>query len=189
MFARHRIGMELDKLLSGTEYSISKYKDALSVSQGVMSLNIDCTFTEFEDIGRLAPSRALNGILVHPSTSRSKSFRAPSSHTLLFETYANICRVIGVRCMADVGGSIIKTKGDKRENAPISVYLIGCLKQKTIYSEGVMVMAVGSSICKDGDAMAGCRCSSVNRIYGIPLRALLKERQQEEQLYHQRSPP
>jgi hypothetical protein len=88
---------------------------------------------------------------VHSSISRETSFRAPSSYSIIFETYADLCKVLGVLCIDNVAETIIKTKVDKRENVPISVRLIGCLKQARSTTEGCMIRGVGNSICKIED--------------------------------------
>jgi hypothetical protein len=48
-FAKHKLGMELDRSLPGTTSSLSKFYDAYTVSQTVISLRVDCTLAEFEN--------------------------------------------------------------------------------------------------------------------------------------------
>jgi hypothetical protein len=151
LFARHKLGTELYKPLSGTGSSLSKYRDAHTVSQSFLSVTVDCELAEFKDLCTLATSQAEKGVRVHPSVSRATSFHAPSSYSILFETYADLCKVLGVLCIDDVAETIIKTKVDKRENAPISVRVIGSLKQARSPTDGCMIMGVGNSISKVED--------------------------------------
>jgi hypothetical protein len=58
LFAKHKLGMELYRLLPGTTSSLSKFNDAHIVSQSVISLQVDCTLAEFENPCKLATTLA-----------------------------------------------------------------------------------------------------------------------------------
>jgi len=75
-FARHKLGVELDKPFPGTISSLGKYRDAHTVSQSLLSVQVDCTLHEFEDISKLTTSQAKHGIRVHPRVPVSNSCHA-----------------------------------------------------------------------------------------------------------------
>ena len=164
LFAKHRLGMELDKPIPGTSSSLSKYRDAHTVSQSVVSVQVDCTLEEFEDITKLTTTRAGKSIRVHPRMPISNSCRVPSSYSIILESYADLCKALGVACMEDIAGTIIKKKIDRRDNAPVSVRAIGGLRRQHRSSEGPMILAIGSSIDEDGE-------------FGGPLHVLFRKSQ------------
>jgi hypothetical protein len=147
-FAKHKLGMELDKPLPGTSSSLSKFGDAHTVSQSVISLQVDCTLSEFGDMCNMVTSLAEKNVRIHPRIPIPNSSRVSSSYRIIFERYADLCKVLGVSCMADVAETIIKIKAKKRE-APVSVRVIGGLKQHEGTRDGCMILAVGSSISAD----------------------------------------
>jgi hypothetical protein len=68
----------------------------------------------------------------------------------MFESYQDLCKVLGVSCSADISQTILKIKLDKRDNTPLAVRVLGGLKQggKVI---DPMFLAVGSSISTHAD--------------------------------------
>lgn len=149
-FAKHKLGRELEKPLPGTTSSLSKFSDAHTVSQSFISLQVDCTLAEFGDICKLATSMAERNVHLYPSIPILNSSRISASYQIVFESYAGLCRVLGVSCMADVAETLIKIKAKKRD-APVSVRVIGVLKQIEGSSDGSMILAVGSSIIADAN--------------------------------------
>ena len=149
-FAKHKLGMELDKSLPGTTSSLSKFNDAHTVSQSVISLQVDCTLAEFENTCKLATKLAGTKVHMHPRIPISNSSRISSSYQIVFESYADLCKVIGVSCISDVAETLMKIKAKKR-NEPVSVRVIGGLKQREGISDGSMILALGRSINFDAN--------------------------------------
>jgi hypothetical protein len=149
-FAKHKLSMELDKPLPGSTSFLSKFSDAHTVSQSVMSLQVDCTLEEFGNICKIATSLAEKNVHMHPRIPIPNSSRISSSYQIIFESYADLCKVLGVSCMADVAETLVKIKA-KKCDAPVSVRVIGGLKQREGTSDGYMILAVGSSISVDAN--------------------------------------
>jgi hypothetical protein len=149
LFAKHKLGMELSKPLPGTA-SLKKYRDAHTATQVRLSVDADCALDEFESICGLATSLSSLGTSVHPWLPRSNSFRVPSSYKIMFESYQDLCKVLGVSCSADVSETMLKIKLDKRDNTPLAVRVLGGLKQGGKVTDP-MFLAVGSSISTHAD--------------------------------------
>ena len=149
-FAKHKLGMELDKSLPGTATSLSKLNYAHTVSQSVISLQVDCTLAEFENTCKLATKLAGTKVHMHPRIPISNSSRIPSSYQIVFESYADLCKVIGVSYISDVSETLMKIKAKKR-NEPVSVRVIGGLKQREGISDGSMILALLRSINFDAN--------------------------------------
>jgi hypothetical protein len=77
LFARQKLGVELEKHFPGTSLSLNKYRDAHIVSQNCMSVQTDCTLAGLEDICKMTTSAALEGIS-GPSQDFPLQFRAAS---------------------------------------------------------------------------------------------------------------
>ena len=58
--------------------------------------------------------------------------------------------MIGVSCISDVAETLMKIKAKKR-NEPVSVRVIGGLKQREGISDGSMILALGRSINFDAN--------------------------------------
>jgi hypothetical protein len=148
-FAKHKLGMELDRSLPGTTSSLSKFNDAHTVSQSVISLQVDCTLAEFENTCKLATTLAGTKVPKLPGIPIPTSSRIYSSYQIVFESYADLCKVLGVSCISDVAETLVKIKAKKRSE-PVSVRVIGGLKQREDISDGSMILALGRSINFDG---------------------------------------
>lgn len=146
--AKHKLGMELEKSLPGTTSSLSKFNDAHAVSQSVVSLQVDCTLAEFGNICKLATSVAGTNVHMHPRIPISNSSRISSSYQIVFESYADLCKLLGVSCISDVAETLLKIKAKKRSE-PVSVRVIGGLKQREGISDASMILALGRSISFD----------------------------------------
>lgn len=142
-FARHKLGVELEKPLPGTSLSLNKYRDAHTVSQNCMTVQADCTLAELEDICKMTTSAAFDGIMFHPRIPHYNSGRVVPAYTIIFQRYADLCKVLGVTCAEDVTDTLIKIKKEKRNNTPTSIRLLGCLRNCSNSNEGPMVLAVG----------------------------------------------
>jgi hypothetical protein len=141
--------MELEKPLPGVAF-LNKYRDTHAVSQISLSVDIDCTLDEFEVICGLATSMSSRGMTVHPWFPRSSSFRVPSSYRIMFESYQDSCKVLGLSCASDITETMLKIKLDKRGKAPLAVRILGGLKQGGNVNEP-MFLAVGSSVSPHAD--------------------------------------
>ena len=104
----------------------------------------------FEDISKLTTSQAKHGIRVHPRVPVSNSCLVPSSCSIIFESYVDLCKLLGVACMEDITSTLVKIKIDRRDNAPVSVRVIVGLRSEHSRSERLMVLAIGSSIEEAG---------------------------------------
>jgi hypothetical protein len=143
LFARHKLGVELEKHLPGTSLSLSKYRDAHTVSQNCMSVQTDCTLAELEGICKMTTSAVLDGIMFHPRIPHYNSGRVVPTYTITFQRYTDLCKILGVTCTEDVTDTLMKIKKEKRNNAPILIRLLGCLRKFSNSNDGPMVLAVG----------------------------------------------
>jgi hypothetical protein len=113
LFARHKLGVELEKHLLGTSLSLKKYRDAHTVSQNCISVQTDCTLAELEDICKMTTSAALDGIKFHPRITHYNSGRVVCIYTITFQRYADLFKVLGVTCTEDVTDTLMKIKNEK----------------------------------------------------------------------------
>lgn len=150
-FARHKLGMELDKQLPGSSSSLNKYRDAHTVAQSCIFVQVDCTLEDFQEICELSTSSTSHGVAVHPRHPRSNSFRVPSTYKIAFRSYRDLCKVIGVSCVDDITETLCTVKVDKRENVPISIRVLGGLRQRERSKEGPMMLGVGCCFDMESD--------------------------------------
>jgi hypothetical protein len=129
LFARHKLGVELEKHLLGTSLSLNKYREAHKVSQNCMSVQTVCTLAELEDICNMKTSAALDGIRFHPRIPHYNSGCVVPTNTINFQQYADLCKILGVICTEDVTDTLINIKKEKRNNAPILILPLGCLRK------------------------------------------------------------
>jgi hypothetical protein len=94
LFAKHKLGMELNKPPPGT-VSVKRHRDAYSVTQIRLSVDVFCEFDEFEAICGLDTAVSSLGTSVHPWFPRSNYFRVPSNYKIMFESYQDLCKVLG----------------------------------------------------------------------------------------------
>jgi hypothetical protein len=189
-FAKHKLGMELEKSLPGTTSSLSKFNDAHTVSRSAISLQIDCALAEFGNICRLATSLAGTNVYMHPRIPISSSSRISSSYQIVFASYADLCKVLGVSCISDVAETLLKIKAKKR-NEPVSVRVIGGLKQREGISDASMILALGRSISFDANLEGPLHvlyCKSqvwdpVESAFAEPLTATIKTRSEISALF------
>jgi hypothetical protein len=180
-FAKHKLGMELDRPLPGTTSSLIKFNDAHTVSQSVISLHVDCTPAEFENTCKLATTLAGTKVPKHPGIPIPTSSRIYSSYQIVFESYADLCKVLGVSCISDVAETLVKIKANKRSE-PVSVRVIGGLKQREDISDGSMILALGRSMNFDANLESPLHVlyrksqvwDAVERAFAEPLTATTK---------------
>jgi hypothetical protein len=109
-----------------------------------MSVRTDCTLAELKDICKITTSAALDGIRFHPRIPHYNSGRVVSTYTITFQRYADLCKVLRVTRTEDVTDTLIKIKKEKRNNAPILIRLLGCLRNFSTSNDEPMVLAVGN---------------------------------------------
>lgn len=146
IFARQKIGIELQRALHGTTRLIRMYQDAHCVAQDSISVEVDCTLTEFEGICQLASKVDESGVVFSPKYPSMNSSKIPPSYRIEFESYALMCKVLGVTCLDDISETVKKTKLDRRTGAPTMLRIIGVLAQDTTSESGAVALAVASSI-------------------------------------------
>jgi hypothetical protein len=144
-FAKHKLGMELDRTLPGTTSSLSKFNDGHTVSQSVISLQVDCKLAEFENTCNLATILAGTKVQMHPRIPIPNVSLIASSYQTVFESHEDLCRVLGVSCISDLAETLVKIKAKKRSE-PVSVRVIGGLEQRECISNGSTILALGRSI-------------------------------------------
>jgi hypothetical protein len=94
-------------------------------------------------ICKMTTSAALDGIRFHPRITHYNSGRVVPIYTITFQRYADLCKVIGVTCTGDATDTLIKIKKEKRNNAPIVIRLLGCLRNFSSSNDGPMFLSVG----------------------------------------------
>jgi hypothetical protein len=141
--------MELERSLPGITSSLSKFNDAHTVSQSVISFEVDCTLEKIENTCKLATILARAKVQMHPRVPIPNSSRISSSYQISFESYADLCKVLGVSCISEVAETLMKIKASKSIE-PVSVRVIGELKQREGIRDGSMILALGRSINFDG---------------------------------------
>jgi hypothetical protein len=129
LFARQKLSVELEKQLPGTSLSLNKYRDAHTVYQNCISVQTDCILADLEDICKRTTSAALNGIKFHPGIPHYNSGRVVPTYTIKFQRYAELCKILVVTCTKDVTDTLMKIKNEKRNNVPILIRLLGCLRE------------------------------------------------------------
>jgi hypothetical protein len=145
-FARNRLGAELSKPLPGSSAALKKYTDAHAVAPDCLVVQVDCTLLEFKDLCEVATSMVGGGLNINPRHPRSNSIRVLPTNMICFQRFYDMCKVLGVSCAEEVADSLVKTKFGKRENAPVSVRVLGCLSQNKKHPNGPLVLAVGARI-------------------------------------------
>jgi hypothetical protein len=87
-------------------------------------------------------SAALDGLKVHLRIPHYNSGHVVPTYTITFQRYADLCKVLGVTCTEDQTDTLMKIKSEKRNNAPILIRLLGCLRNFSNSNDGPMVLAV-----------------------------------------------
>jgi hypothetical protein len=87
---------------------------------------------------------------MHPGIPIPTSSRIYSLYKIVFESYAGLCKMLGVSCISDVAETLVKIKAKKRSE-PVSVRLMGGLKQIEVISNGSLILAHGKSINFDAN--------------------------------------
>lgn len=145
-FARHKLGLQLGRPLPGNSAALSKYRDAHSLVQESMTVQVDCSLEEFSSICEAVATEESEGVDISPVPPRVGSSKFGRFYRIRFQRFDELCKALGVSCLSDVQDSLLKVKNGKREQSPISVRVIGVLKQDGRSTNGPMILAVGSSI-------------------------------------------
>jgi hypothetical protein len=88
-FAKHKLGVELDRSLPGTTSSLSEFNAAHTVSHSFISLQIDCTLADFENKKKPTTLAGTN-VKMHTRTPIPDSSRITSWYQIVFESYADL---------------------------------------------------------------------------------------------------
>jgi hypothetical protein len=145
-FVRHKLGVQLGRPLPGNSATLSKYRDAHSIVQESMTVQVECSLADFSGICEAVAFADSEGVDIHPVRPRVGSSKIGPTYKISFQRFDELCKDLGVSCLSDVHHSLLKVKNGKGEQSPISVRVIGGLKQDGPSTNGPMRLAVGSSI-------------------------------------------
>jgi hypothetical protein len=93
LFARQNLGVELEKPLPGTSLSLKNTEMRIEFLRNAYPCKwTDCTLAELEEICKMTPSAALDGIRFHPGIPQYNSGRVVPTYTITFQRYGDLER-------------------------------------------------------------------------------------------------
>jgi hypothetical protein len=127
---------------------------------------------------------------MHPRIPIPNSSRISSSYQIVFESYADHCKVLGVSFISDVAETLLNIKA-KKPNEPVFVRVIGGLKQIEGISDAFMILALGRSIRFDANLEGPLHVlyrksqvwDPVESVFAEPLTATIKTRSEISALF------
>jgi hypothetical protein len=146
LFARHRLGKEISKNIPGTASALRKYRDCHTVSQDYLSVTVDCSLRDFEDICDRASECSSAETRFYPRRPPASSFTVPPVYRVSFASYAGLCAVMGLHCLEDIAETIVRMRQDTQSGAPVALRIVGFLSQSEHHPDGPMFLAVAASL-------------------------------------------
>jgi hypothetical protein len=148
-FARHRVGLELEKPLSFTAASVRRHAEAHTVVAQTFKVQVDCTLAEFEGICQISTAleSAHGQVSFSPCHPSVQSSRFCETYKIIMPSYAVLCGVLGVPRREEIEATVKVKRCDRRSKSPVVVRILGALQSASSPSgEDPMVLAVSQSV-------------------------------------------
>jgi hypothetical protein len=148
-FSRHKVGLELEKLLSFTAASVQRHAEAHIFTPHTFNIQVDCMLAEFEGIFQIlqALTNTYGEVSSSPCNPSVQFSRMRENYNTILPSYAVLCGVLGVSRREDIEATVTMKISERQSKGPVVVRILGALKgQSGPSGEDSMALAVSQSI-------------------------------------------